>query len=70
VIPLPREDLHVGVRCQVGDDETKRGWIRFVGDTEFAPGVWVGIEYDEPRGKNDGSSVVSRGHRPFWVIVG
>ena len=29
--------------------------IRFIGQTEFAPGVWVGVELDLPVGKHDGS---------------
>ena len=31
------------------------GILRFCGPTEFASGMWAGIELDEPAGKNDGS---------------
>lgn len=29
--------------------------IRFVGETSFAPGEWIGVEFKLPEGKNDGS---------------
>jgi tubulin-specific chaperone B len=52
--------MPVGSRCEVVAENgvTKyRGTIRFVGETEFGTktGVWVGLEYDEAYGKNDGS---------------
>ena len=52
--------IPVGARCQVESTEEdfhKRGTVRFVGPTKFGSGggIWVGIEYDEPIGKNDGS---------------
>lgn len=58
--PSPQVDIPIGSRCEVESAEpglSKRGTVRFVGQTKFGSGegVWVGIEYDEPFGKNDGS---------------
>ena len=53
------KSVPVGSRCKVDLGNAgleKRGTIRFVGPTKFGGGgIWVGIEYDEPLGKNDGS---------------
>ena len=62
-------DINVGDRCQVDPGE-KRGTVkyvrlhfhphftsfhRFVGSVaHLKSGIWIGIEYDEPIGKNDG----------------
>ena len=40
---------------KVAGQLAKRGTIRFSGKVHFEEGWWLGVEYDEPVGKNDGS---------------
>lgn len=47
--------VEVDARCQVSPGE-KRGTVKFVGKVQGLPlGFWVGVQFDEPVGKNDGS---------------
>ncbi|KZC11597.1 PREDICTED: tubulin-folding cofactor B [Dufourea novaeangliae] len=48
---------HVGSRCEVSvpNQPKRRATIMYAGKTEFKEGWWIGVKYDEPRGKNDGT---------------
>lgn len=54
--------MRVGDRCRVvvnKDKAHKHTWasgtIAFVGSTDFAGGVWIGVKLDEAKGRNDGT---------------
>lgn len=51
------KNIKVDMRCQVEvpKNMARRGTVRYVGLTDFKPNVWVGVEYDEPYGKNNGT---------------
>ena len=46
-------EFEVGQTVELGDGQV--GVVQFAGSTHFAPGDWVGIVFDDPIGKNDGS---------------
>lgn len=47
----------IGDRCEVSvpNQPKRRATIMYVGKTEFKEGWWIGVKYDEPLGKNDGT---------------
>ena len=54
------DGMEVGMRCEVSPGE-RRGWVRYVGKetgeskSNLPLGWWIGVEYDEPLGKNNGT---------------
>ncbi|EDN96933.1 hypothetical protein SS1G_01861 [Sclerotinia sclerotiorum 1980 UF-70] len=62
---IKEKGISVGKRCRVGEDDSRRGEVMYVGDVEEIPGgagKWIGIKLDEPVGKNDGSL----GGKRYW----
>ncbi|UNI20134.1 hypothetical protein JDV02_006252 [Purpureocillium takamizusanense] len=60
-----RRGIQVGKRCRVGGEDARRGVVRYVGEVNEIPsgrGTWVGVQLDEPVGKNDGSIAGTR----YW----
>lgn len=54
----------IGSRCQVSVKgcPTRRGVVMYNGPLQGKSGIFIGVKYDEPLGKNDGSV---QGHRYF-----
>ncbi|XP_072369445.1 kinesin-like protein KIF13B isoform X2 [Scyliorhinus torazame] len=52
-VDIVPEWLKEGEYVSVGTN--KIGTVRYIGPTEFADGIWIGIELNVPAGKNDGS---------------
>ena len=52
---MAEKPVHVGQRVVGTSNDGKQGTVAYVGVTEFAPGKWVGVIWDEPIGKNNGT---------------
>lgn len=49
------QSLRVGSRVIVVGSASKKGQIRYLGDTQFSAGEWVGVVLDNPLGENNGT---------------
>ncbi|EGD77763.1 hypothetical protein PTSG_08852 [Salpingoeca rosetta] len=60
-----RPELEIG--CKVVVKKQYVGTVRFIGETEYSTGEWVGVELKDPVGKHDG---MFRGKRYFTCAKG
>lgn len=60
-----QEDIKVGQKVVILGK--RKGIVKFLGQTAFGPGEWVGIELDKPTGTHDG---LANGHRYFTCPAG
>ena len=51
-------DFHVGQHVELSDG--RPAVVRFVGETAFKEGIWIGVELEDHSGKNDGSVAGTR----------
>lgn len=59
-------EFSIGQKVRINDTDVE-GIIRYVGETRFAPGSWIGVELNSHDGKNDGSV---QGERYFDCDMG
>lgn len=47
----------INSRCKVTVQNAphRLGTVMYTGEVEGLGGIWIGVKYDEPLGKNDGS---------------
>jgi tubulin-folding cofactor B len=61
------EKINEGDRCMIFPGD-RLGTVKYVGRIPvLKPGYWVGVEYDEPVGKNDGSVAIA-GKQPLRIF--
>jgi dynactin 1 len=58
-------DFKIGQKVKLQDD--RRATVRFVGQTSFQVGEWIGVQLEDKTGKNDGSV---QGQRYFDCPMG
>lgn len=46
--------INIGDRCMVTRGPRRLGTVRYKGAFHLKPGIFIGVEFDEPRGMNDG----------------
>lgn len=62
--------LKVGRKVEISGKNVQ-GVIAYYGQTDFAPGKWIGVILNEPKGKNNG---MVRGREYFkvnfnWILI-